>query len=414
MADKTFNKILIIGFGLIGGSFAKALRAQNLDWQIDAYDINQLALKQALESKIIDHIITLESKKISEFDFIIIAAPLSTYQKIFSVIKNNINPKTIIIDLGSLKNFISEILPKNLSANFVACHPIAGSEKNGFENSFAELFRDKKFIICKSQNNSEIQLKKVENLAKIIGCNVEFIDSKAHDEVYALVSHLPQFLSFLTAEFSPKKIADEFFEKVFRLDNSDPEIWSDIFALNCENLEKFYLEFFDNLEKNIELCVARPRHEDGVTKSESKIKSQQHEDGVTKSESKIKSQQHEDGVTKSESKIKSQQHEDGVTSEHSSLQNNLLTTLADLSPRRMTGSIDQKFFEENFATIFFRALIVVSYLQIPQIKTFQKHAGSGFADFTSIVAIFNYEPEKLANLIKKNQQKILKLFDAIS
>ncbi len=352
MSKILFPKTLIIGLGLIGGSFAKSLRHHKISEKIFAFDLDLESIDLAKNDGIIDsgadNFVMLEEN----FDLVVIATPLSAYEEIFAEILNHISPKTIVIDLGSLKNFINEILPKNLEKNFIGCHPIAGSEKNGFENSDAELFLGKKFVICPTAKNDLEAIKKIENLAKQIGCNLESIDSKKHDEIYALVSHLPQFLSFLTKEFSPKNIKDDFFKTAFRLDDSDPEIWSDIFELNDENLERFYVEFFDDLEKEITLI-----------------------------------------------KVSSDAPKD--------LWHGLESCFDELS---MTSS----FFEENFAAIFTRAIIVKTYLNLPQIKTFQNYAGTGFRDFTSIVGVFKYDQEKLTNLIQKNHKKILKIFNSLS
>jgi prephenate dehydrogenase len=256
LSNFIFKKTLIIGLGLIGGSFAKTLRQHKISEKIFALDVDLESLDLAKNDGVIDGGCDNFELLDDDFDFVAIATPLSIYEEIFDEITPHILPETILIDLGSLKKFIEKILPKNLAQNFVACHPIAGSQKTGFENSAAQLFFDKKFIICPNKNNNQNAVKKVENIAQKIGCKVELLDSKQHDEIYALVSHLPQFLSFLTKDFSPKNIIDDFLKTAFRLDDSDPEIWTDIFELNDENLEKFYLEFFDNLEKNIALIKA--------------------------------------------------------------------------------------------------------------------------------------------------------------
>jgi prephenate dehydrogenase len=348
-----FPKTLIIGLGLIGGSFAKSLRHHKISEKIFAFDLDLESIDLAKNDGVIDggadNFVMLEEN----FDLVVIATPLSAYEEIFAEILNHISPKTIVIDLGSLKNFINEILPKNLEKNFIGCHPIAGSEKNGFENSEAELFAGKKFVICPTTKNDLDAVKKIENLAKQIGCNVESIDAKKHDEIYALVSHLPQFLSFLTKEFSPKNIKDDFFKAAFRLDDSDPEIWSDIFELNDENLERFYVEFFDDLEKEIALIKVSAETPKGDS------------------------------------------------------WHGLESCFDELS---MTSS----FFEENFAAIFTRAIIVKTYLNLPQIKTFQNYAGSGFRDFTSIIKILKRDQDKLTDLIQKNHKKILKIFNSLS
>ncbi len=337
MSEKNFQKTLIIGLGLIGGSFAKALRQHKISERIYAYDLNPESLEAAIKSKIIDDFVMLD-EDLSDFDFIVFATPLSTYEKIAKEIVKKISSNIVIIDLGSIKQIN---LKKLFKSNFIPCHPIAGSEKVGFENSDAQLFSEKKFIIC-PENCDEKSLKKVSELVKIIGAIPEFLEAKKHDEIYALVSHLPQFLSFLTKDFSPKKISNDFFKTAFRLDNSDAEMWSDIFKLNEKNLEKFYFEFFDNLEENIK---SLPSFE--WRRSEK-------------------------------------------------MPNNL----ADL--------------ESNFAAIFFRALVVKSYLEISQIANFQNYAGTGFRDFTSIVAVLNYDPQILQKLIEKNRSQILKFFNSLS
>jgi len=331
-----FNKTLIIGLGLIGGSFAKALRHNEISNEIFGCDLDPETLDLAQEQGVINADFSLEKGVISDFDFIVIAAPLSAYEVIFQKLQNKISPNVIIIDLGSIKNFKI----RNLSQNFIACHPIAGSDDSGFEHSSVDLFLGKKFIICSDHPQKNI----VVELAKKIGATAEFMNVVEHDQIFALVSHLPQFLSFLTLEFSPKKIEDDFFKTAFRLDKSNPEIWEDIFKMNERNLEKFYMEFFDELEK--------------YAKHPEKI----------------------------------------------------LQKISTIS----VPNFDENFLKENFTAIFFRALVVHCYLQIPQIKSFQKHAGQGFKDFTSIVGILNYNQETLLDLIKNNRPEILKIINSLS
>lgn len=327
-----FHKTLIIGLGLMGGSFARALKKAEISREIFAHDLDIEAIAEAKNEGVIDGFTSLE-ESLSDFDFVVFATPISVYEKILK--KFHFPAHTLVIDLGSVK----DLKIKNLPKNFVPCHPIAGSELTGYENSAEDLFFGKKFIICpeKAEKNS---VKKVEEVIQKIGAKPEFLDAKKHDEIYALVSHLPQFLSFLTAEFSPKKIENEFFKKAFRLDNSDPAMWEDIFKVNEGNIEKFYMKFFDELEiliKNPQITASKP-----------------------------------------------------------------------------AAKFDEKFFEENFAAIYFRVLVVESYLKIPEIKNFQNYAGSGFEDFTSIISVLNYDQKKLADLIQKNQPKIRKFFDSIS
>lgn len=342
------NKILIIGLGLIGGSFARALKNAYNSAQIMAFDENIEAIELAKNQKIIDDFYSIEDS-LEEFDLIVIATPLAAYEEVFEQISQNNFTKTIIIDLGSVKNFVIQNLPKNIKNHFVACHPIAGSEQVGFENSDENLFLNKKFLICSEKNNNS---KIIADLIKKIGGDANFIDAKTHDEIYALISHLPQFLSFLTKEYSPKNLENNFLKTAFRLDNSSGEVWSDIFEINEENLEKFYLEFFDNLE-NFSLLLKNYEIEKLILELK---------------------------------KLK-----------FSSIKINE----SDLN-------------KSDLAKILFRLLIVASFLKVNKIESVKSYAGSGFKDFTSIINLLELDNKFLTQSFKNNKKEILNLIQKIS
>jgi prephenate dehydrogenase len=351
LSTKKIQKTLIIGLGLIGGSFARSCKKHQISEKLYACDLDPDAITLAKDSKIIDEFISLD-ENLLDFDLIVLATPLSTYKDIVKKIAPKISNQTIIVELGSVKEIAikNKILLENLRNNFVLCHPIAGSEKTGFESSSEDLFLDKKFIIC-PENTSDLAIKFVERIITKIGGKVEFLEAKKHNEIYALVSHLPQFLSFLSLEFSPKEITDNFFNIAFRLDNSDPKIWGEIFKLNESNIEEYYFEFFDNLEKI-------------------------------------------------EKRLKQNQFSE------------LLQEMSLIKKDKI--EFDEKFLEENFSSIFFRVIFVASYLRIKDINNFLEFAGSGFRDFISITSVLHLEEEKLTNLLKQNQKKILKLFESLS
>ncbi len=333
-----FQKTLIIGLGLIGGSFAKVLKKNSLSKEIVGCDPDSETIDFAKNSAVINSGFTELSFLIDEldsFDLIVVASPLSTYDEIFFDLKD---AKNLVIDLGSIKNLDLEFYPKN----FVPCHPIAGSENCGFEFSDENLFQNKKFIYCKENP-------KVIDLIKAIGAQAEFIEAKNHDKIYALVSHLPQFLSFLTSEFSPKKINENFFKNAFRLNDSDPEIWSDIIALNEENLEKFYDKFFDNLERNFSKSFTEIFDESRKATNLSKI----------------------------------------------------------------FNEAEKLFLIKNFSEVFFRAIVAKSYLEIDEFETYKNYGGSGSRDFLSILEIFNFEGKELESLYNQNKGKIAKFFKSI-
>lgn len=335
-----FENTLIFGLGLIGGSFAKTLKNNNISENIFAVDLDEKNIDMATDDNVISGNLNDISDKI---DLIVIAAPLHAYKNCFEVISNlELSSEALIIDLGSLKGFVLDVVPNKLKDKFIGCHPIAGSHESGYKSCDDQLFQDKNFIVCTNDFTSEDLFDKLATLIDAIGSNKILLDEYEHDEIFCLTSHLPQFLSFMTKELSPKNIDDEFFKNVFRLDNSKNEIWDDIFKLNEENLEESYLEFFDSLENNIEAL-----------------------------------------------------DEDTL----------------DFAVEYEKKDFDSNFLEENFAAIFFRFLIVKSYLEnIPQECI--EFTGSGFKDFTSITSILSHH--KIDELIQKNKNKILGLFDKIS
>lgn len=340
MSQKLFNKSLIIGLGLIGGSFAKALKEHNLSDEIYACDKNKNSLTKAKDENIIISDINLRDD-LSEFDLIVIATPISSYEEIFKIIKQSINKNSLIIDLGSVKNFNI----KNLPNNFIPCHPIAGSQNDGFDNSDPNLFANKKFFFC--QKNIP---QKLTDLIKNIKADGQYIDAKTHDKIYGLISHLPQFLSFLSKEFSPQNINDDFLDDCFRLDNSNPEIWGDIFNHNADNIEISYLDFFDNLEENFAISSTE--------------------------------------------------------------------LLAKINNYPIINNIETKsdkiYIEDNFDKIFFRIILVISYLEILDLKKYQEYLGTGFLSFSKIINIAKiFNEDEILQLIAKNQNKITKIFNSL-
>ncbi|MFT6107061.1 MAG: prephenate dehydrogenase [Rickettsiales bacterium] len=246
-----FKNISIIGLGLMGGSLAKSCKKNGLGENILGSDVDKTQEEFALKNKIIDQVVDFE--KSPENDLIIICSALSSYGKIFQKITPIIGNKTLIIDIGSVKEFTLKIAKEILgekSKNFTPCHPIAGSEKSGIANSNDDLFVGKKTFICKGKENDENKIKKIEQFWQKIGSNTEFIDTKKHDKIYALVSHLPQFLAFAAKEYFQNG-SDEILNRHFRLQNSNPKMWQEIFDLNRINIDYYLQLFLKNIDEVI-------------------------------------------------------------------------------------------------------------------------------------------------------------------
>ncbi len=248
--NNMFDKIIIIGLGLMGSSIAKSCKKNKISNQILASSKDREVLNFALKNNIIDGIYDFDHK-ISDDDLVIIATPLSAYEEVLYDIIPNIGQKTIITDVGSVKSFIeSNLLPKFniLKSNFVSCHPIAGSDKSGIENSIDDLFFDKKLIIIKNDEVSSDKIKKIALFWKKIGSKIQYLTASKHDKIYALTSHLLQKISFLFYFKNQYDIKDDLTQKHLRLQNSNTDIWKDIFLLNKENISYDFSIFEENLD----------------------------------------------------------------------------------------------------------------------------------------------------------------------
>ena len=349
MTEFISNKTLIIGLGLIGGSMAKALRQFNASQQIDGIDNDAEICDLAINEKIINQAITLDDD-LKSYDLIVLATPLNNFAEIINSISSKISPDATIFDVGSVKNLKKISVPEN----FVWCHPIAGSHQQGIKYSEGNLFVEKKFWICNDEKNSHTQ--KIYSLAQKIQAIPDYMDAKLHDEIYGLVSHMPQFLTFLTRNLAEIDFKNDFLNRCFRLKQSPEKIWEDILTLNQNNLEVFYFEFFDYLIEQIENLKNFNIND---------IKN---------------SPQIADFIDK------------------------------DFNP-------DKEFileFANNFAIIFFNFLIVFCFLKITKIKDYQQYAGTGFRDYTALINIVKISPEIFEKLLAKNHKKIYNFFDQIS
>ena len=241
------KNVTIIGLGLMGGSFALALKKTGLAENILGVDTNENHCQAALKLGIVDEIKNLE-ESIFISDLIVLAIPINSAQKILPNILNLISEKTIVMDMGSTKVGICEVIKNHPNRqNFVATHPIAGTENSGPNAAFAELILHKTTIICDPELSSHHALKKVKKIFQSLWMNVITMSALAHDEHIAYVSHLSHITSFalgqtvLEIEKNEKAIFDmagSGFESTVRLAKSSPDMWTPIFIQNRENLLK--------------------------------------------------------------------------------------------------------------------------------------------------------------------------------
>ena len=201
MNNINFEKILIIGVGLIGSSIAHAIKKYNISEKVYGIDTNIDHINKCIDLKIL----LRGSKNIDDFsdnfDLIIMCSPLGTYKNIFSKLNSYVKKNTLLTDVGSTK--MSAIksfkeINKNNFIKFIPSHPIAGLEKSGPEFGFAKLFANRFCIITpfNINENSKDAIEEIVNFWNRIGMQVQSMDAQHHDRVLAMTSHIPQLIAY--------------------------------------------------------------------------------------------------------------------------------------------------------------------------------------------------------------------------
>lgn len=270
MQKEHFSAVSIIGVGLIGGSLALALKNQGIATTIIGYGRDKKRLQEATRLGIID-CFTNSLKDAASAELIVLATPLGTFEKILKEISSFLKPNSIIMDVGSVKlqavRLFENILPD--SVNFIPAHPIAGSEKTGFENARQDLFKNAKVIITPTERTDKTVLKRIIKMWQATGASTELMSAKEHDLIYGLMSHLPHLLAFCmvnTVDIVSDnliKYAGSGFKDFTRIAMSSPEIWKDIFLMNRENILKMLDLFIKEIEK-IKRFITEESKEDEI------------------------------------------------------------------------------------------------------------------------------------------------------
>lgn len=245
--ELSLKKITIAGVGLIGGSFALALRSAGVKAELVGIGRDPDVMQQALELGIVDRVAENAADAYSGADLILIAAPVAQTGVILSQILPFLGPNTVITDVGSTKAdgvAAARLVMGERIGQFVPAHPIAGRELNGPAAAISDLYAGKKLVITALPENPEASVSLVEDLWKICGAQIHFLSPEAHDAVFASVSHLPHLLAYaLVDEVSQRDNADTLFQYAAsgfrdftRIAGSSPEMWRDIAMANREAL----------------------------------------------------------------------------------------------------------------------------------------------------------------------------------
>ena len=249
-----FNKIAIVGVGLIGGSIGLAIRTRRLCPKVVGIGRRQMSLDKAIQKSAIDKGTLNIEESIKDADLIIISTPVNKVKEKIIQASKYAKKGAIIIDVNSTKQDIvyaaNRCLPKDIY--FVGTHPMAGSERSGISSSTAELFNDTICLITPERATNKEALKKIEIFWQSLGAEVVLMSAKAHDAMVSKISHLPHLLAYALCNTVSKKelaIAGSGFRDTTRIAKSSPAMWEEIFIQNKKSLLKA-IRFF---ERNLRL-----------------------------------------------------------------------------------------------------------------------------------------------------------------
>ncbi|WP_282787446.1 prephenate dehydrogenase [Flavobacterium croceum] len=248
-------KTFIIGTGLIGGSMALDIKSIYDDAVIFGIDAKEKHLDEAIHLGIIDQKAT--ENDLINADLVIVAVPVDVALVILPDILNKIGEQTLVFDVGSTKNPICEAIENHPKRkNFMACHPIAGTEFSGPKAAIKGLYKGKTNIICEVEKTTFKLQEKAMDLFKKLGMRIRYMDPKSHDKHIAYVSHLSHISSFMLGKTVIEKekseqdifdMAGSGFESTVRLAKSSPAMWTPIFKQNKKQVIKSLEEYIQNL-----------------------------------------------------------------------------------------------------------------------------------------------------------------------
>ncbi len=238
-----FGRLVVIGLGLIGGSFAKGLREKGLFAEVVGVDKDQESCRIAVETGVVDRCERDLAAACHGADVIQLAVPILAMEKLLGDLAKLDLGNAVLTDVGSAKGNVVRAAHRvfdGMPARFVPGHPIAGSEKSGVEAANASLFRRHKVILTPVENTDSAALQRVDKLWRALGADVEHMDVEHHDEVLAATSHLPHLLAFGLVDSLAKRsenleifrYAAGGFRDFTRIAGSDPVMWHDIFLAN--------------------------------------------------------------------------------------------------------------------------------------------------------------------------------------
>ena len=256
MKDLTLG---FIGLGLIGGSIAKSVKRVNPDVHIIAYNRTKSRLDLAVSDGVVNEVADDVDETFAKCDYIFLCTPVEQNNTYLNILKNIIKEDAIITDVGSVKTPIHEAIEKvGLERNFIGGHPMAGSEKTGYENSNNHLFENAYYVISTSPLSPMDKVEEYKAFAAEIGAIPIVLDHNEHDMVVAAISHMPHLIASSLVnvvknsdneEGTMKTIAAGGFKDITRIASSSPEMWEQICTSNSKSISIMLDKFIKDMQK---------------------------------------------------------------------------------------------------------------------------------------------------------------------
>ncbi|MEO7160862.1 MAG: prephenate dehydrogenase/arogenate dehydrogenase family protein [Polaromonas sp.] len=242
-----FEQLGLIGCGLMGSSFALALKRAGLVKRVVGYSKSPSTTERARQMGVIDVEAPSALLAVSGADIVLLAIPVSATEATFKAIRHLVRPQTLVMDVGSTKRDVVDAARRVLRdqiGSFVPCHPITGKEVSGVEHADVDLYAGKQVIITPIERTFTAQLQKATEVWEALGCHVLQMSPQAHDAAYAAVSHLPHLIAFAMINGIMSQahgedymaLAGPGFRDFTRIAASDPQMWRDILIANREEL----------------------------------------------------------------------------------------------------------------------------------------------------------------------------------
>ena len=259
--EPAFARVALIGFGLIGGSIARAARRHGLAGEIVATARSEQSRARVAELSLVDRVVESNVEAVSDADLVILCIPVGACGPVAQEIAAHLKPGAIVSDVGSVKGAIVRDMAPHLpkSIHFVPAHPVAGTENSGPDSGFAELFINRWCILTPPDRTDAAAVDRLRAFWAAMGAKVEIMTPDHHDLVLAITSHLPHLIAYTivgTADELAQVTKSEVikfsaggFRDFTRIAASDPTMWRDIFLSNKEAVLEMLGTFTEDLSK---------------------------------------------------------------------------------------------------------------------------------------------------------------------